>query len=34
MKMDMLILYYTNIYNFNASCCILFISELERSAKH
>ena len=25
---------YTNRYNFNTSCCILFVCELERSAKH
>jgi len=34
MKMDMLILYYTNRYNFNASCYVLCVSLLERSAKH
>jgi len=34
MKMDMLIHYYTNRYNFNISCSVLFVSTLERSAKH
>ena len=28
MKKEMLILYYTNRYNFNTPCCILFVSTL------
>ena len=34
MKMDVLIYYYTNKYNFNTSRSVLFVSTLERSAKH
>jgi len=33
-QMEMLILSYTNRYNINTSCCILFVNELKRSAKH
>ena len=33
-KMDLLILLYTNRYNFNISRCSLFNNKLERGAKH
>jgi len=29
MKMDVLIHYYTNRYNFNTSCSVLFVSLVE-----
>ena len=34
MKKEMLISYYTDRYDFNTPCCILFVSELIVSAKH
>ena len=33
-KTDMLSLLYTDRYDSNTSCCILFVNELKRGAKH